>query len=79
MTRQSISFTTPNNDWLISQVESEEYNSKSDVVNNLVRKARETELIRAQLLKSEKSGFTDMSREEILSKSKKQLRGDGKL
>ena len=40
MTRQSISFTTPNNDWLKAQVESEEYTSKSDVVNDLIRKAR---------------------------------------
>ncbi len=83
MTRQSISFTTPNNDWLNAQVESEEYTSKSDVVNDLIRKARaqqnEIELIRAKLIKSEQSGFTDLTRDEILAKSKEEFRQNGKL
>ncbi|MCK5354107.1 MAG: type II toxin-antitoxin system ParD family antitoxin [Methyloprofundus sp.] len=83
MTRQSISFTTPNNDWLNAQVESEEYTSKSDVVNDLIRKARaqqnEIEFIRAKLIKSEQSGYTDLTRDEILAKSKEELRHNGKL
>ena len=83
MTRQSISFTRPNNDWLNAQVESEEYTSKSDVVNDLIRKARaqqnEIEFIRAKLIKSEQSGFTDLTRDEILAKSKEELRHNGKL
>ncbi len=83
MTRQSISFTTPNNDWLKAQIESEEYTSKSDVVNDLIRKARaqqeEIEWVRAKLIQSEKSGFTNMAREEILAVSKKALRDNGNL
>jgi len=83
VTRQSISFTTPNNDWLNAQVESEEYTSKSDVVNDLIRKARsqqnEIEFIRAKLIKSEKSRFTDLTSDEILAKSKEELRQNGKL
>ena len=83
MTRQSISFTTPNNDWLNAQVESEEYTSKSDVVNDLIRKARaqqnEIEFIRAKLIKAEQSGYTDLTRDEILAKSKEELRHNGKL
>ena len=83
MTRQSISFTTPNNDWLNAQVETEEYMNKSDVVNDLIRKARaqqnEMEFIRAKLIKSEQSGFTNLTRDEILSKSKKELQHNGKL
>ena len=83
MTRQSISFTPPNNDWLNAQVESEEYTSKSDVVNDLIRKARaqqnEIEFIRAKLIKSEQSGFTDLTPDEILAKSKEELRHNGKL
>ena len=78
MTRQSISFTTPNNNWLNTQVESEEYTSKSDVVNDLIRKARaqqnEIDFIRAKLIKAEQSGFTDQTRDEILAKSKEELR-----
>ena len=83
MTRQSISFTTPNNSWLNAQVESEEYTSKSDVVNDLIRKARaqqnEIDWIREKLIKAEKSKFTDLSRNEILAKSKEELRQNGKL
>ena len=83
MPRQSISLTTPNDHWLKAQVESEEYASKSDVVNDLIRKARaeqsEIEWIRAKLIKAEQSGFTDLTREAILAQSKEELRGNGKL
>ncbi len=83
MTRQSISFTPPNDDWLKAQVDSEEYTSKSDVVNDLIRKARaqqnEIEAIRAKLIKAENSGFIDQNREEILKEFKDELRRDGKL
>lgn len=83
MTRQSISFTTPNNDWLNTQVESEEYASKSELINDLIRKARtqqeEVEWIRAKLIKSEQSGFTSMTRDEILAQSKEALRDNGQV
>ena len=79
MARQSISFTPPNDDWLKAQVDSEEFTSKSEVVNDLIRKAREIEFIRAKLIRAEQSGFTDLSAAEILAKSKEELRRDGKL
>jgi len=83
MTRQSISLTTPNDEWLKAQIESEEYTSKSDVVNDLIRKARakenESEWIRAKLIRAEKSGFTTMTRDEILAQSKEELRRNGEL
>ena len=40
MTRQSISFTQPNDEWLKSQVEKKEYSTKSELVNDLIRQAR---------------------------------------
>ncbi len=83
MTRLSISFTPPNDEWLKAQVESEEYTSKSEVINDLIRKARarerENEWIRQRLIKAEKSGFTDMTRDEILAQSKQELRHNGEL
>ena len=79
MPRQSISFTPPNDEWLKAQVDSEEYTSKSDVVNDLIRKAREIEYIRAKLIRAEQSGFTDLSADEILAKSKEELRRNGEL
>ena len=77
MTRQSISFTKPNDEWLKAQVDSEEYSSKSELINDLIRQAREQQKqidwIRAKLIKAEKSGFTDMKPNEILAQSKQEL------
>ncbi|HOT15173.1 MAG TPA: hypothetical protein PK252_10470 [Bacteroidales bacterium] len=79
MTRQCISFTKPNDEWLKLQVDSKEYSSKSEVVNDLIRQARkqqvQIDLIRAKLDKSEASGFTDLSKEQILKQSKASLNG----
>jgi len=78
MTRQSISFTTPNDNWLNSLIESEEYSSKSEIVNDLIRRARERnneiEMIRARLIKSENSGFITQTSEEIREEFKQELR-----
>lgn len=79
MSRQSISLTDPNNEWLTRLVESKEYSSKSEIVNDLIRKARENdkeiEYIRMKLALAEKSGFTDKSAAEILAESKSPLNG----
>ena len=83
MVRQSISLTTPNDNWLNALVESEEYSSKSEVVNDLIRRAREQqseiELIRARLIKAENSGFTSQTTEEIRAEFKEELRRNGEL
>lgn len=79
MPRQSISFSKPNDEWLKAQVDKEEYSSKSELVNDLIRQARKQQAqidwIRAKLEKSEKSGFTSESKEEILKQSKSLLNG----
>ena len=79
MARQSISFTEPNDEWLKAQVESKEYSSKSELVNDLIRQARKQQVqinwLRAKLDKAEKSGFTKDSKEEILKESKSLLNG----
>jgi antitoxin ParD1/3/4 len=79
MSRQSISFTEPNNEWLNSLVESKEYSSKSEIINDLIRKARESakevEFIRMKLALAEKSGFTNESAAEILAESKRRMNG----
>ncbi len=83
MTRQSISLTAPNNDWLNSKVESEEYVSKSEVVNDLIRRAREKqdeiEWVRAKLIEAELSGFVDKTPEKILGDIKEKARLNGEL
>ncbi len=75
MTRQSISLTPPNDAWLKAQVESQEYVSKSDVVNDLIRKARakqeKIEEIREVLIQAEQSGFVTPDRSDFLAEFKR--------
>jgi antitoxin ParD1/3/4 len=77
MRRQSISFTEPNDEWLKSQVDNKEYASKSEVINDLIRQARQQQqqidLIRMRLDRAEKSGFTTDSKVEILRQAKQML------
>lgn len=70
MTRQSISFTKLNDEWLKLQVKKGEYSSKSELVNDLLRQARDQQAqvdwIRAKLDRAEKRGFTNESAEESI-------------
>ena len=79
MARQSISFTEPNDEWLKSQVETNEYSSKSELVNDLIRQARkqqrQIEWISSKIEMAENSGFTNDSKEQILKESKTLLNG----
>ena len=83
MKRQSISITSPNDNWLKKQVESEEFSSKSELINHLIRRAREKEesagWLREKLIEGEQSGFTNLTKEEILKQSKTELRKSAKL
>lgn len=79
MIRQSISLTNPNDEWLKAQVDNNEYSSKSELVNDLIRQARKQQVqidwIRAKLDKAEKSGFTNDTKEQILAQSKALING----
>ncbi len=79
MASQSISFTKPNDEWLKSQVDSEEYSSISELVNDLIRQARKKQAqidwLKAKLEKAENSGFTNDGKENILAQSKSMLNG----
>ena len=79
MARQSISFTEPNDEWLKEQIENQEYSSKSELINDLIRQARKQQIqidwIRAKIDRSEGSGFTEESKEQILKQSKSLLDG----
>ena len=79
MARQSISFTEPNDEWLKAQLSNKEYSSKSELVNDLIRQARQQQVqidwIRAKLDRAESSGFTDDSKDQILNQSKSLLNG----
>lgn len=79
MARQSISFTRPNDDWLKTQVENEEYTSKSELINDLIRQARKQQVqidwIKSRLEEAEESGFTSDTKDQILRESKARLDG----
>lgn len=79
MSRQSITFTKPNDEWLKEMVSNEEYSSKSELVNDLVRQARKQQVqidwINRKLASAEESGFTNLTKEEILKESKASLNG----
>ncbi len=82
MARQSISITNPNDEWLKNQVKTKEYSSKSELINDLIRQARnqqrEVDWIRLKLEKAEQSilqkGFVNETPEEILSEFKNRIK-----
>ena len=83
MTRASISISPPNDEWIQAQIESEEFSSRSEVVNDLIRKARketdEIEAIRAALIEGENSGFSDRTPEDVKKTVIERLQKNGQL
>lgn len=77
--RASLSITEPNEKWIQAQIDSKEFSSRSEVVNDLIRRAREIEIVRARLIAAEQSGFSDRSPEQILAAAKEELRRNGEL
>ena len=78
MTRQSITLARQTDEWLKQQVANEEFTSKSEAVNYLIKQAREhdeyVEFVRMKLDKTEKSGFSTKTKEELLADIKKKYK-----
>ena len=83
MTRASISISPPNDEWIQAQIESKEFSSRSEVVNDLIRKARketdEIQAIRAALIEGENSGTSTKSPDEIINAVMEERRKNGAL
>lgn len=83
MPRQTITISEPNHEWLQQRVDSGEFRTHTEAVNDALRRARElesgVEAIRARLIRAEQSGFSNKTPEEILARSKEELRRDGDL
>lgn len=74
MPRQSVTLTESNNNWLNAHVESiDDYANKSELINDLIRRARRAEFINKKLSKAEKSNFVSQSPDEILAEFKADL------
>lgn len=77
MARQSITLAKQNDDWLKNQVEEQEFTSKSEAVNYLIKKAREQkeyqDFVQMKIDKGLKSGFSTKTKEELLKEIKSRL------
>lgn len=83
MPRQTITISDPNHNWLQARIDSGEYKTHTEAVNDALRRVREIEsgvdVIRAKLIRAEQRGFTDLTPEQILERSKSGLRQNGEL
>jgi len=77
MTRLSISLSKQNDEWLKNQLNEEEFNSKSEAINHLIKQARSQEeyydYVRMKIEKGEKSGISSTTKEELLARIKRNL------
>lgn len=83
MPRQTVTISDPNHAWLQARVDSGEFKTQTEAVNDALRRAREIESgveeIRAKLIRAEQRGFTDMTPDQILEQAKKELQKNGDL
>ena len=81
--RVSLSLSEPNERWVQAQIDGKQFSSRSEVLNDLIRKTRETEAIRTRLKSAERSveerGWVTGTPEELLDGFKEKARRDGQL
>jgi antitoxin ParD1/3/4 len=74
MSRQSITLAKQNDEWLKKQVAEQEFSSKSEAVNYLIKQERSREeyyeFVQNKIEKAEKSGYSTLTKEELLAKIK---------
>jgi len=75
MARQTITVNEPNDLWMKEKIQGNEYASKSELINDLIRRQRELEeervWLRNELIKGEESGISTKTMAEILEEAKK--------
>lgn len=75
MARQSITLTEQNDTWLRNHVDNiRDYSNKSELINDLIRRARRAELINIKLVEAEQSGFVSQSPTEMLEEFKEEMK-----
>jgi len=85
--KTTLSLTDQDRQWMNGVISSGEFVSNSEYVRALIRRDKERRMetpeeiayIRARLLASEQSGFTDLDRDQILAESKRLLHNNGGL
>jgi antitoxin ParD1/3/4 len=77
MSRQSITLANQNDEWLKQQVANQEFTSKSEAVNYLIKQARECDAyhdyVQMKIDKGLKSGFSTKTKEELFEEIKKRF------
>jgi antitoxin ParD1/3/4 len=77
LARQSITLATPNDEWLKNQVANEEFASKSEAVNYLIKQTREQqaydEYVQMKIDRGLKSGISTKTKDELYLEIKKRL------
>jgi antitoxin ParD1/3/4 len=77
MTRQSITLANQNDEWLKEQISKEEFTSKSEAVNYLIKQAQEREeyhnYVQMKIDSGLKSSFSTKTKEELLIEIKNRL------
>ncbi len=83
MVKKSITVTDQQEEWIQAQMDTGNYGTDSELIREALREKQnrtaEIDYIRTKLIASEQSGFTDLTRDEILEKSKEILRKNGEL
>lgn len=83
MVKKSITITNQQEDWIQSQMQNGNYATDSELVREALRekqmRTNELDAIRAKLIAAEEGDFTNLTAEQILQKSKEQLRKNGDL
>ena len=82
MVKKSISVTDRQNLWIKAQIETGHFGNESEVIRELIRERQireretpaEVEAIRAALIESEQSGFSDRSVDEIWQEARQRHR-----
>jgi antitoxin ParD1/3/4 len=77
MARQSITLANQNDEWLKQQISKEEFTSKSEAVNYLIKQARERDeyhnYVQMKIDRGIKSGYSTKTKEELLAEIKNRL------
>jgi antitoxin ParD1/3/4 len=77
MSRQSITLANQNDEWLKQQVANQEFTSKSEAVNYLIKQARDRDsyhdFVQMKIDRGLKSGLSTKTKDELLAEIKKRL------
>lgn len=83
MTKQSVNFTLPNDDWLNEKVASKEYPNKTDIINDLIRRERAREekfkILKAAIEKGWASDIVEDNVLDIMQRVEKRMTENGAL